>query len=122
MDSSKLYDYHDLKFDFSEQKLQLADKQIPIKEKFIISLKLKNIPGIDKNKWLLAHVDHRGRIRNRKGELEGDWLNASVNHFGEFKLMLDTIAPKLTYLDKSGYRKYNQRINFKLTDNFEWSC
>ena len=49
--------------------------------------------------------------------MEGDWLNASVNHFGEFKLMLDTIAPKLTYLDKSGYRKYNQRINFKLTDN-----
>ena len=37
MDSSKLYDYHDLKFDFSEQKLQLADKQYPLKKNLLFS-------------------------------------------------------------------------------------
>lgn len=118
LDSTKLYDYHNLKFHFSEKKLlQLASKEIPLKEKFIISLKLKDFPGIDKNKWLLAHVDQRGRVRNRKGEVEGDWLKASVNHFGNFKLMLDTVAPKLSYLDKSNLKKFNQTLNFKLTDN-----
>tara|TARA_B100000614_G_C14309915_1_gene395743 strand:- start:94 stop:648 length:555 start_codon:yes stop_codon:yes gene_type:complete len=117
MDSNTLYDQNqEINIDIDKDDvIHLAKNEVPVKEKFIVSLKINNSYITDK--WLLAHIDKNGKIKNRKGSVDGDNFKASLNHFGDFKLMVDTIPPKISSIYQPSKIKKNQIFKFQLTDD-----
>ena len=117
MDSNTLYDQNqEINIDIDKDDvIHLAKNEVPVKEKFIVSLKINNSYITDK--WLLAHIDKNGKIKNRKGIVDGDNFKASLNHFGDFKLMVDTIPPKISSIYQPSKIKKNQIFKFQLTDD-----
>lgn len=118
IDSNSLYDIHEIKVEMDQDNvLHVASNDIPVREKFSISLKIKDKSILNNDKWLLALIDKRGKIKNRRGVAENGWVKSKVKQFGDFQLMIDTISPKINAIFQPEKIMLNQVLKFKVTDD-----
>ena len=117
-DSATFYENYPLSLSIGKDDIiNIGNRDIPVREKFTISLKLNKSSEEFHNKMLLAHLDKKGRIKNRKGEVKDNWLNAKVNHMGNFQVLVDTIAPIIKPINQLDKLRLNQVLKFKVTDD-----
>ena len=116
LDSNTLYDRQEVNVKYNNM-LQIASKDIPVNQSFAVAVKLKQPMDGYSNKLLLAHVDQKGKIKNRKGKINNGWLETKLNHFGDFQLMMDTIPPSLKPIYQPKEIKMNEALKFKVTDD-----
>lgn len=88
----------------------------PIKNKFILALKLSKKDQLFSDKIFLAYISKNGNISNKNGELNEDWISSKINKFGTYKLILDSIAPKISKVGNNAVKFPNQSLEFKVTD------
>ena len=71
----------------------------------------------DPSKIIIAHHSKKGKVLNRKGQVSGDWITTDINHFGDFTLMVDSVAPLITPKRVNKIMTLNQNLQFLVTDN-----
>ena len=69
------------------------------------------------NKALIARIDEKGAASAVGGKLSNGWLTASVKTFGNYTMMLDTVAPAITNLDLRADMKGRTAFRLKVADN-----
>ena len=69
------------------------------------------------NKALIARIDEKGAASAVGGKLSNGWLTASVKTFGNYTMMLDTVAPVITNLDLRADMKGRTAFRLKVADN-----
>jgi hypothetical protein len=59
-----------------------------------------------------------GSLSNQGGKWDGNWLQTNVNSFGNYTIVIDTVAPAIKpVLFKSDMTKSTE-MKFKISDNF----
>ena len=96
---------------------QLHNVTVPVHTYFPVKIKATSaLPG-----KMVMHRFANGKDDYAKAEFENGWYKASFREFGNFQLMIDTIAPKITAIGfKEGMNaaKLN-RLAFVIIDNTE---
>ena len=117
VDSNTFYDDYIIDTQFKNNILSLNNKNIPQKKKFIIAMKFSKMRFDDPSKIIIAHHSKKGKVLNRKGQVSGDWITTEVNHFGDFTLMVDSIAPQIKPKKDIKMITLDQNLQFSVSDN-----
>ena len=115
MDSNSMYDSKKTNL-VSLNSGYILKNEDPIKNKFILALKLSRKNQLFSDKIFLAYITKNGNISNKNGELNEDWISSKINKFGIYKLILDSIAPKISKIGNNAVKFPNQSLEFKVTD------
>lgn len=91
-------------------------EQVPIHKKYEIRIK----PNANFDESLKSKL-YIGRCKNGKDSYVGGvwvdkWLTAQSRTFGDFAILMDTIAPRVKPLEFYGETKPSPRLSFKLSD------
>ena len=116
MDSNSFYDSKKINLSTVNSSYILKNDN-PVKNKFILSLKLSNKDQLFSDKIFLAFITKNGNISNKSGELNDDRIIAKINKMGTYKLILDTISPKISKIGNNDLKSFNQYLEFKITDS-----
>jgi hypothetical protein len=94
----------------------IQNEYVPIHLNYNLSIKLDSLPIEIRRKALVVHYAENGASTPIGGDLREGWLNCTPKVFGNFAVMLDTIAPKITptKIPKQGTPFVD--IRFKITD------
>ena len=96
---------------------KICDVSIPLHRSYSISIQAGDIPLRYKKKATIGQVQG-GSLSNQGGKWEGNWLQTNVNSFGNYTIVIDTVAPAIKpVLFKSDMTKSNE-MKFKISDNF----
>lgn len=100
-------------------RFQLHNPNVPVHQYFELNIKPdKAIPFSFTNKIALLYSDSKS-ISGKKTTLSEGWYNASVRAFGDYWLAIDTTAPTIKPLIKSGQILGKKKeIRFTVSDNF----
>ena len=115
MDSNSMYESKKTNL-VSLNKGYILKNEDPVKNKFILALKLSNNDQLFSDKIFLAYITKNGNISNKNGELNEDWISSKINKFGTYKLILDSIPPKISKVGNNAIKYPNQSLEFKVTD------
>lgn len=90
----------------------------PLHTSYDIGLLPRFIPSALKSKAVIVYDDGKGNRSSKTSHWEGNWLAAKARDFGNFYVMLDTVAPNIS----AGSIKQNQllvgnSLKFTITDN-----
>ena len=94
----------------------IGDEQIPVHRKY--EIRIKPNPNIDESLQSKLYI---GKCKSGKNSYVGgvwkeEWLTAKSYTFGDFAILMDTIAPTITPLEFYGEVKSSPRLSFKLVD------
>ena len=117
VDSNTFYDDYKIDDQFKNNVLSLTNKNLPQKKKFIIAMRFNKHEFDDPSKIIIAHHSKKGKVLNRKGQVSGDWITTDISHFGDFTLMVDSVAPLITAKRVNKMMTLNQNLQFLVTDN-----
>ena len=117
VDSNTFYDNYKIDYQFKNNVLSLTNKNLPQKKKFIIAMRFNKHEFDDPSKIIIAHHSKKGKVLNRKGQVSGDWITTDISHFGDFTLMVDSVAPLITPKRVNKIMTLNQNLQFLVTDN-----
>lgn len=67
----------------------------PLKKHMVISLSTTGVPEKYKDKSIICYIDYKKEKDYIKGNLEDDYLSASVKEFGKYFVDVDIIPPKI---------------------------
>ncbi|MFK7949209.1 MAG: M23 family metallopeptidase [Saprospiraceae bacterium] len=94
----------------------IGEEKIPIHRKYEIRIKPNsNITDSLKSKLYIAKCNN-SKDSYVGGVWKDKWLTAKSRTFGDFAVLMDTIAPTITPLEFYGERKPSPRLSFKLAD------
>ena len=104
--------YHDLYADLSVEGnlVKVADETIPVKSSYTLTLEGKDIPEDHKDQYFIAHLDDRGRTFYENTYRKGSTYSTRTRSLGNFKLVRDSIAPKIR---PGNFRKGQMLSNFR---------
>lgn len=83
----------------------------PVHKNYTLSLFVNEVPQHLQSKGIIVRIDRRGRIKAYTTKHDGPWFTASPREFGNFTLVVDTIAPTI--------RPYNFTPNGTITGKRE---
>jgi len=95
-------------------------KDIPVHKKFVLQIKLKDSLKSCDNKAVIVSVsDDNRKISSKGGVCQDGWMVASIKSFGNYTVLLDTIAPVVNFINvhKGKTIKGLGAINLKISDN-----
>ena len=95
-------------------------KDIPVHKKFVLQIKLKDSLKSCDNKAVIVSVsDDKRKISSKGGVCQDGWMVASIKSFGNYTVLLDTIAPVVNFINvhKGKTIKGLGTINLKISDN-----
>ena len=116
--SNALYDSVAFNFQWKNEKtLKIMNKNIPLREKFILSMKLGTQMDSLFDKAFIAEINSKNRVINRKGEYKDGWVSSQIKSFGNYQLMVDTKPPIIQQLYFSKEEAVTKKLTFKITDN-----
>jgi Peptidase family M23 len=72
-----------------------------------------------RSKYFLAYYDHNGDVSACGGTWEGEMLKIKTYAFGDYCVMLDTIAPSIKPISFKTDLKNASKMSFRIKDNFE---
>jgi murein DD-endopeptidase MepM/ murein hydrolase activator NlpD len=96
---------------------QLHNEQTPVHKSFEVRVKPTRLPEHLRDKAIVANCNS-GRPDNCGSLWEDGWLKASTRSFGNFCVMADTIAPRITPLVFAADMRKKKTMAFRITDNF----
>lgn len=75
------------------------DPLTPLRLPAQLSLRADSVPERLRSKTLIVRLDAGGKISPQGGTWENGWVTAKVRAFGNYTVLLDSVAPKITPLD-----------------------
>lgn len=120
--------YEDLDFQYSisgtnDLKINSAlhhvhDALTPLHSYYNISLLPRLIADSLKPKAVIVYFNSKGNRSSKTSHWEGKWLLARAREFGDFAIMLDTVAPKISPVGmKQDQLLRTNTLKFLITDN-----
>lgn len=91
---------------------------IPVHKYYTISILPKAIPSHLLDKAFIAYCAENNEILNCGGYWQGEFLETQVRQLGDFQILIDEEAPKITPVSFSYNLRQGSFISFKITDNF----
>lgn len=67
----------------------------PVHKNYTLSLFVNEVPHHLQDKGIIVRIDRRGRIKAYTTKHNGAWFTASPREFGNFTLVIDTVAPSI---------------------------
>jgi murein DD-endopeptidase MepM/ murein hydrolase activator NlpD len=91
----------------------------PLCGSYMLSIRAKNLPPGLTNKVFIATVDRDNELKAFGGTWQNGFVTASVNAFGKFFLLVDTVAPVIKPVSFKANQKYNANdiISFEISDD-----
>jgi hypothetical protein len=90
----------------------------PLHSYYNISLLPRHIPDSLKQKAVIVYYNSKGNRSSKTSHWEGKWLVARAREFGNFAIMLDTDAPKISPVGmKQDQLLRTNMLKFIITDN-----
>lgn len=107
-----------IKMSVKDEVLYLHEDEIPVKNSFSISFDISKLPDDLKKKSFIAYIDGKD-IDYVKSYVKGDKISAKVKKLGNYKVVQDTIAPKIYAVDFSEGKTIDNytTITAKISDN-----
>ena len=99
---------------------RVHNKNTPLQIPIDIKIKTINLPMPLQKKALIASFDIKtGKFSSKGGNFEKGWVNTTSLTFGDFCVVVDTIAPSIRSLSiKDDALAEKNIIRFKITDDF----
>jgi hypothetical protein len=93
----------------------------PLHKDIFISIRSGIIPDGLRQKAFISKCNPKGKYINCGGKWRKNFLEAAVDEFGEYAIMIDTIPPTIEDLSSfSGYgRNRRYKIRFRIRDNID---
>ncbi len=95
----------------------LQDNRTPVHRYFEVAIRPRNLPAELRSKAVIANCNE-GRPDNCGGNWRGDFLVTRVREFGDFCVMADVEAPKITPVGFSADLRRKSSMSFRIRDNF----
>jgi Peptidase family M23 len=95
----------------------LHDDRTPIHKPFKIQIKPTHLPANLRSKAIIANCNE-GRPDNCGGTWQGEWLSTSTRSFGDYCIMADTVAPRITPIAFTTDMRRKTALTFRVLDNF----
>ncbi|MFN0034979.1 MAG: M23 family metallopeptidase [Saprospiraceae bacterium] len=95
----------------------LHDERTPVHKSFALHLKPTHLPAQLRSKAVVANCND-GRPDNCGGTWQGEWLSTRTRSFGNFCVMADTIAPRITPVTFAADMRRKNTMAFRILDNF----
>ena len=93
---------------------------VPLNKEIELKVKTEGLPENLQEKALLAIVSSRGRMSAVDGTFEDGWVETKTRSFGDYCVVVDTIAPEIKSLSltSSGKLTNQHSLRFNVTDDF----
>jgi len=93
------------------------DEKTPIHRYFDVKVKPTQLPTALQSKAVVA-ICNAGRPDNCGAQWDGEWLLGRSRSFGDYCVMVDTLAPRITAAVFSADMRRKSSLSFRLSDNF----
>lgn len=94
----------------------IHNKFTPLLKNYSISIKHSNLNNDLKDKALIAQLLEDNEIASIGGKVVNGYIVSEINEFGDFVVLVDTIAPKIKPILNSNTSIKSNKIKFKITD------
>ena len=102
------------------------DALTPLRLPGQLSIRTDSVPADLRSKALMVRIDGPGKYSAQGGAWENGWVTASVRAFGNYTVMLDSVAPKITPLDlraeMTGRASFTLRVADNLSGLDKWTA
>ena len=116
MDTNTLYDNTPI-YPIKKQSIYtFNNSNVPLKRKFILSIKLSKNQSLNRDKLFIGELTKNGNIINKNADISKDWISAEVNKFGKYKILTDSIPPKINHVGNNLQKNKNQDLVFKIIE------
>ncbi|CAM3756669.1 M23 family metallopeptidase [Flavobacterium gelidilacus] len=92
--ANTFYENFNMRLNSKEDTLFLHEDEIPVKNSFNISFDISDLDETLKKKSFIAYLDGKD-VDYIKSYIKGDKINAKVKKLGNYRVVQDTIAPKI---------------------------
>jgi hypothetical protein len=91
----------------------------PLCGSYSLSVKTRNIPRNLIKKAFIASVDRKNELITFGGTWQNGFVTASVDYFGRYFILIDTLAPLIKPVTFRAHQKYaaNDLLSFEITDD-----
>ncbi|MGM0497776.1 MAG: M23 family metallopeptidase [Bacteroidota bacterium] len=96
---------------------QIHNKYTPVHKPFSLTIKTKKINNHLTNKAFIAKIEEEGEYEYKGGEYLNGSVITNIREFGEYVVMVDTIAPKIELISSPDNIKNQKSIKLRVTDN-----
>lgn len=93
------------------------DPLTPLRLAAQLSLHTDSVPLPLRNKALIVKAEGAGRYSPQGGTWENGWVTANVRSFGNYTVMLDSVAPKITAIDMRTDMRGRNGFSIRVADN-----
>ena len=104
----------DVSYSKENSRIQIGPKHTPLKDWFRLKMACPDYPEALKSKLVIARDMGKRGVKAIETEFNNDLLSCKIKEFGNYKVIIDTIAPSASLLTK---RLKNAPLVFKLSDN-----
>ena len=104
--------------DIYSSTFHIHDYKTPVHKFYDLSIFPYKLPQHLKEKAFISYCPPKGKIINYGGKWEGKMLKTKVRDFGDFAVMVDTIAPKIKIHNFKSNMQGWKSISFTIEDNF----
>ena len=97
---------------------QLGDSSVPLANKMILKIKAPEVDSTLVQKVLITRYDPtRKRTYNVGGRMRNGWMETHTGFFGQYCLMIDSVAPRVKVNSFSKTMSSRKSFSFVLTDD-----
>ncbi|MFC4740605.1 M23 family metallopeptidase [Flavobacterium ponti] len=116
--ANTFYEDFKMKMSVKDEVLYLHEDEIPVKNSFSLSFDISKLSDELKKKSFIAYLDGKD-IDYVKSYVKGDKITAKVKKLGNYKVVQDTIAPRIYAVDFSEGKTIDTytTITAKISDN-----
>lgn len=113
---TNIYENEDSSSEVFSSTFHIGEEVIPIHRPY--EMRLKPSAYFDDSLRSKLYISHckNGQTRYVGGTWKKGWLTATSRTFGDYVILLDTVAPTITPLEFYGNTKPSPRLSFKLSD------
>lgn len=118
--------YDTLHFQFKEQNTtannyltpvyKIHQETTPLHKRFDANIRVPQLPADLTEKLIAVKLNTDGEKESFTGNLEGNWFHFRSREFGNYTLMLDTVAPVVKPLFTDANFSQSAQISFKIED------
>ncbi len=96
---------------------KINDLTTPLHRSYSLAIRANNLPSYLRKKASIGMING-GTISNQGGKWNEDWLETKVTSFGNYTIIVDTIAPTIKPIMFKNDMSKRDYMSFKIADNF----
>ncbi len=102
--------------DYYSDIIHVHKKGVPISDQYTLRIKPNNLPDSLKKKAVVVECSSNKPFALQSKWIDDKWLQARPRDFGQYTIMVDTFAPKITPIDIMPNMKGKNTFQVKITD------